>query len=178
MAINHRPKVGELLECDFGQWADPITADGHIPPEMIKKRLVVVLNGDIDGHSVVVAPISSTKAYGRLASFHEYLSPDLIAETSFYGCRDRWVKAEHIRCVSTKRLHYIFDNGKKLSQRLPNDVVTAIQKKVLIAVSGKRIIDEFDVCRSAVDELRNELIELKNTVVKLEEQLEALKNND
>ncbi|OOF79940.1 hypothetical protein BKG96_00290 [Rodentibacter caecimuris] len=144
MAINHRPKVGELLECDFGRWSDPETVNGHIPPEMIKRRLVVVLNGDIDGHSVLVAPISSTKAYGRLATFHEYLSPDLIAETSFYEKRDRWVKAEHIRCVSKKRLHYVFDNGKKLSQYLPNDVVTAIQKRVLIAVSGKRILDSLN----------------------------------
>lgn len=141
MAINHRPKVGELLECDFGQWAEPETVNGHIPPEMIKRRLVVVLNGDIDGRSVIVAPISSTKAYGRLATFHEYLSPDLIQETNFYEKRDRWVKTEHLRCVSTKRLHYIFNNGQKLNQRLPNDVVTAIQKKVLIAVSGKRILD-------------------------------------
>lgn len=142
--INHRPKVGELLECDFGRWAEPETVNGHIPPEMIKRRLVVVLNGDIDGHSVLVAPISSTKAYGRLATFHEYLSPDLIAETAFYEKRDRWVKTEHIRCVSKKRLHYVFNNGKKLSQYLPNDVVTAIQKRVLIAVSGKRILDSLN----------------------------------
>ena len=82
--INHRPRVGELLECDFGQWSEPETVNGHIPPEMRKRRLVVVLNGDIDGYSVIVAPISSTKAYGRLATFHEYLPPDLIAETNFY----------------------------------------------------------------------------------------------
>ena len=49
MAIKHRPKVGELLECDFGVWADPETVNGHIKPGMIKRRLVVVLNGDIDG---------------------------------------------------------------------------------------------------------------------------------
>lgn len=141
MAIKHRPKVGELLECDFGRWAEPETVNGHIPPEMIKRRLVVVLNGDIDGHSALVVPISSTKGYGRLATFHEYLSPDLITETAFYEKRDRWAKTEHIRCVSTKRLHYIFANGKKLSQRLPDDLITAIQKRVLIAVSGKRILE-------------------------------------
>lgn len=144
MAIRHRPKVGEILECDFGNWTEPETFDGHIPPEMIKKRLVVVLNGDIDGNSVLVVPISSTRGYGRLATFHEYLNPDLIAETRFYDKRDRWVKAEHIRCVSKKRLYYVFDNGKKLSQRLPDDVVTAIQKRVLIAVSGKRILDNLN----------------------------------
>ncbi|MDO4230436.1 MAG: type II toxin-antitoxin system PemK/MazF family toxin, partial [Capnocytophaga sp.] len=99
---------------------------------------------DIDGKSAVVVPISSTKAYGRLASFHEYISPDLIEETAFYEKRDRWAKAEHSCFVSLKRLHYIFDGGRKLSQKLPNDTITAIQKKVLIAVSGKRILDELD----------------------------------
>lgn len=146
MAIKHRPKVGELLECDFGQWSSNESADGHIPPEMVKRRLVVVLNGDIDGHSAVVVPISSTKGYGRLATFHEYLSPDLIEETHFYEKRERWAKAEHSQFVSTKRLHYVFDNrtGKRINQRLPNDIITAIQKRVLTAVSGKRIIDELE----------------------------------
>lgn len=150
MAIKHRPKVGEILECNFGKWSDPITVNGHIPPEMIKKRLVVVLNGDIDGHSVLVAPISSTKAYGRLASFHAYLNPDLITETAFYSKRDRWVKTEHLRCVSKERLYYVFNNGHRLSQHLPDEVITTIQKKVLIAVSGKRIIDELEALKSKV----------------------------
>ena len=157
--INHRPSVGELLECDFGQWSEPETVNGHIPPEMRKRRLVVVLNGDIDGYSVIVAPISSTKAYGRLATFHEYLPPDLIAETNFYTKRDRWVKTEHVRCVSKKRLYYIFDNGKKLNQKLPNDVVTEIQKKVLIAVSGKRILDNMQI---EIEDMKNEIINLKD----------------
>lgn len=151
MAIKHRPKVGELLECDFGVWADPETVNGHIKPEMIKRRLVVVLNGDIDRQSAIVVPISSTKAYGRLATYHEYLSSDLIQETAFYEKRDRWAKAEHTHFVSTKRLYYIFDKGKKLSQKLPNDVVAEIQKKVLIAVSGKRILDT----------LQQEIVQLK-----------------
>lgn len=157
MAIKHRPKVGELLECDFGQWSEPETVDGHIPPEMRKRRLVVILNGDIDGHSAVIVPISSTKAYGRLSMFHEYLSPELIVETSFYEKRDRWAKAEHTHFVSTKRLHYIFDKGRRIDQRLPNEVVAAIQRKVLIAVSGKRILDE----------LEKEISELKITIESL-----------
>ena len=108
---------------------------------------------------MIVAPISSTKAYGRLATFHEYLPPDLIAETNFYTKRDRWVKTEHVRCVSKKRLYYIFDNGKKLNQKLPNDVVTEIQKKVLIAVSGKRILDNMQI---EIEDMKNEIINLKD----------------
>lgn len=49
MAINFSPKVGEILECNFGNY--PVSQngqfsttyyDGRIPPEMIKNRLVVV----------------------------------------------------------------------------------------------------------------------------------------
>lgn len=153
MAIKHRPKVGELLECDFGQWAAPETVNGHIPPEMRKRRLVVVLNGDLDGQSAVVVPISSKKAFGRLATFHQYISPDLIQETEFYEKIDRWAKAEHCRFVSTKRLHYVFGNQQKLSQYLPRELVTEIQKKVLVAVSGKQILDD----------LQKQIEDLKNT---------------
>ncbi|MBM2610646.1 hypothetical protein JS527_05310, partial [Shigella boydii] len=48
MAINFSPKVGEILECNFGNY--PVSQngqfsttyyDGRIPPEMIKNRLVV-----------------------------------------------------------------------------------------------------------------------------------------
>lgn len=42
--ITHRPKVGEILECNFGKWSEPPSFDGHLPPEMCKKRMVVVLN--------------------------------------------------------------------------------------------------------------------------------------
>ena len=55
MAINFSPKVGEILECNFVTILlakmDRSTTyyDGRIPPEMIKNRLVVVLNGKING---------------------------------------------------------------------------------------------------------------------------------
>lgn len=46
MAINFSPKVGEILECNFGNY--PVSQngqfstkyyDGRIPPEMIKKQV-------------------------------------------------------------------------------------------------------------------------------------------
>ncbi|WP_078237468.1 type II toxin-antitoxin system PemK/MazF family toxin [Haemophilus paracuniculus] len=105
MAIKYRPKVGEILECDFGRWQEidgKSDYDRNLEPEMRKRRMVVVLNGDIDGKSAIVAPISSTKGYGRLATFHVYLSPDLIPETYFYDVRERWVK-RNIPVVSVLR---------------------------------------------------------------------------
>lgn len=68
MAINFSPKVGEILECNFGNY--PVSQngqistayyDGRIPPEMIKNRLVVVLNGKINGNACIVVPLSTTR---------------------------------------------------------------------------------------------------------------------
>ena len=67
MPINYSPKVGEILECNYGDYSRvdgrPITNqfNGHIPPEMIKHRLVVVLNGKINGNACIVVPLSTTK---------------------------------------------------------------------------------------------------------------------
>lgn len=147
MVIKYRPKVGEILECDFGRWQEANGKpdyDRNLEPEMRKRRMVTVLNGNIDGKSVVVAPISSTKGYGRLAMFHVYLSPDLIPKTYFYDVRERWVKTEHTCCVSIDRLFNILNNGKRVDVCLPSEVITEIQKAVLAAVSGKRIIDEYE----------------------------------
>ena len=60
--INYSPKVGEVLECDFGQFQyDSETQrpavdnyDGRIPPEIVKKRMVIVLNGKLDSGCLVV----------------------------------------------------------------------------------------------------------------------------
>ena len=65
MAINFSPKVGEILECNFGNY--PVIQngqfsttyyDGRIPPEMIKNRLVVVLNGKINVSSFHYQPLA------------------------------------------------------------------------------------------------------------------------
>ena len=52
MPINFSPKVGQILTCNYGNYlkdekGDVVSTavDAHIPPEMIKCRLVVVLNG-------------------------------------------------------------------------------------------------------------------------------------
>lgn len=73
MAINFSPKVGEILECNFGNY--PVSQngqfstkyyDGRIPPEMIKNRLVVVLNGKINGNACIVVPLSTTRDHDKL----------------------------------------------------------------------------------------------------------------
>ena len=101
MAITYHPKVGEVLECNFGRFKqlsdgqiDPRNFDGRIPPEMVKQRMVVILNGKLNGNCLVV-PISSAKDIGKIGQgLHVPLAPDLFEITSFYDRRERWAKAE------------------------------------------------------------------------------------
>ena len=64
MAITYIPKIGEVLECDFGnfkkigQEIDKRNYNGRIPNEMIKRRMVMVINPKIGGGCHLVVPIS------------------------------------------------------------------------------------------------------------------------
>jgi uncharacterized protein YifN (PemK superfamily) len=147
MAITYRPKVGEVLECDFGQFKlmpngdfDQRNFDGRIPPEMIKRRLVVVLNGKLGG-SCLVVPISSTQNMGGVSQgLHVPLEPDLFKVTDFYDRRDRWAKSELIQPVSNKRLYKLMDNGKRFDHYLPREKVELVQRAVIKAVSAGALI--------------------------------------
>lgn len=142
MAIQqHRLKVGEILECDYGQFSSTFHVDGHIPPEMVKKRLVVVLNAKLNGLAIVV-PISSTKNLdGIKKGYHIEIQPELVKNTSFYDKRTRWAKSELIQAVSRHRLYLIYDKGVRIIQILPRDVVVKIQKAVIKAISANTLLD-------------------------------------
>ncbi|MBN6710923.1 type II toxin-antitoxin system PemK/MazF family toxin [Haemophilus haemoglobinophilus] len=154
MAIKHRPKVGEILECNFGVWDENEKFDGHIPPEMRKRRMVVILNGNIDGKSSLVIPISSNESNDpnrkdntqneddilKSVKYHHYLDSSLFHVTDFYDKRERWALCERIATVSNKRLFYIFNKNIKLHQILPREIVTEIQKKTILALNAKVLL--------------------------------------
>lgn len=145
MAIKYRPKVGEILECDFGNFADPKDShrdkiNGRIPPEMVKKRMVVVLNGKLHD-SCVVTPISSTK---DLAGIHNGLHVPLESThfrvTSFYDQRERWAKSELTQLVSKDRLFKMRDQSDVFDLYLPFDQVTLIQVAIIKAISATKLL--------------------------------------
>lgn len=148
--INYSPKVGEVLECDFGQFQyDPATQhpvmgnyDGRIPPEIVKKRMVIVLNGKLDNGCLVV-PISSTKNLGFIAKgFHVPLDPANFRVTGFYDRRERWAKTDLIQMVSRQRLYKLRDNELRFDHHLPRDVVTQVQLAVIKAISASSLIPQ------------------------------------
>lgn len=147
MAITYTPKVGEILECDFGKFKgkngnyDKRNYDGRIPNEMIKRRMVVVVNPKIGGGLNLVVPISSTKNIAAVTKgTHIPLDESLFRETDFYDKRERWAKCEAIQLVSKERLFKMIDNGQRFDQKLPRDTVESIQKGIITAVNAKSLL--------------------------------------
>ncbi|WP_439257262.1 type II toxin-antitoxin system PemK/MazF family toxin [Lonepinella sp. BR2271] len=140
---HHRLKVGDILECDYGLLSQNINNfDGHIPPEIVKRRMVVVLNAKLQGLALVV-PISSTKNISGIQNqYHIEIDSNLIQETSFYDKRQRWAKAELIQAVSRQRLFPIYHQGKRIDNRLPYTLVEQIQKAVIKAISANILLDK------------------------------------
>lgn len=142
MAITYRPKVGEILECDFGEWSQLVNFDGHIKPEMRKRRMVVILNGNLDGHSCLVVPISSSDSdqKGFSNKYHVILPTNFFTVTDYYDKRDRWALADRITLVSKERLFIIKNNGIAINQKLPADLVSEIQIQVINAINAKQLL--------------------------------------
>lgn len=117
MAINFSPKVGEIQECNFGNY--PVIQngqfsttyyDGRIPPEMIKNRLVVVLNGKING-------------------------------LQFFDQQIRWAKADLVQQVSRNRLNRARTYRGYLNQCLPHELVADIQRAVIKSINAISLIN-------------------------------------
>lgn len=144
MALTYTPKVGEVLECNFGEFLQPPlnpVYDGLISPEIRKRRMVVVLNGRLPNGCTLVVPISShlnPNAVQR--GIHVLLEQALFTVTSFYDQRDRWALAECITHVSKDRLSQIKDRGARIPTFLPRDKVTAIQKAIIKTIAASALL--------------------------------------
>ncbi|GFZ69074.1 hypothetical protein PSE10B_55960 [Pseudomonas amygdali pv. eriobotryae] len=142
MALTYTPRVGEVLECDFGEFLQPPLKpvyNGLMAPEIRKRRMVVVLNGRLPNGCTMVVPISSSGNPNAVQrGMHVFLEPALFKVTSFYDRRDRWVLAECITHVSKDRLSQIKERGAPIPTFLPREKVAAIQKAIIktIAASG------------------------------------------
>lgn len=133
------------MECDFGQYKPDATGrhhvDGRVPPEMIKKRLAVIMNCKLH-NGIIVVPISSTHDKNKVdRGYHVRIDPRHITETAFYDRRDRWAKADLIQQVSKERLSTVRGAGKKyVTDCLPRDLVAQIQCAVMKAINGASLL--------------------------------------
>ncbi len=145
MALKYTPKVGEVLECDFGEFLSPPPKpihDGLIPPEIRKRRLAIVLNGRLPNGCVLVVPVSSSEnTNAEIRGFHIRLATELFPVTSFYDERERWALAECITHVSKSRLSQIKERGVPLPSYLPREKVAEIQKAVIKTISASALLN-------------------------------------
>lgn len=149
MPINFSPKVGEILECNFGSYplgADgkPVTTfwDGHLPPEMVKNRLVIVLNGKINGNACIIVPLSSTCDRDKLQrGMHVEIGEAVIEECRFFSQRTRWAKADLVQQVSRYRLNRARTDRGYLNQCLARELVAEIQKAVIKSINASWMLN-------------------------------------
>lgn len=149
MAINFSPSVGQILTCNYGRY--PVdengsvvnnVVDAHMPPEMIKFRLVVVLNGKLNGNACIVVPISTSKDQNKLdRGFHIELPEGLVQEAKYFPQRESWVKCDMVQTVSNERLNRPMkvDRGW-ITQCLPRQTVTEIQKAVIKSINASSLL--------------------------------------
>lgn len=145
MTITFSPAVGEVIECDFGDFMTPPPRpmfNGLISPEIVKKRMVVVLNGRLPNECCLVVPISSSGSNKSAVDrgFHVHLPPSLFTVTNFYDQRDRWAITDCMTHVSKRRLSVILNSGSKVKDILPRDVVTKIQKAAIKSLNAAALI--------------------------------------
>jgi len=145
MPINYNPKVGEILECDFGNFLSPPLKpiyNGLISPEIRKRRMIVVINGKLPNGCCLVVPISSCHNPSAVErGFHIYLEPNFFIGTSFYdGSRDRWALCECLTHVSKTRLFQLFKNHVLVKKHLEREQVTTIHRSIIKTINAQSLL--------------------------------------
>jgi len=139
MAISYNPDVGEVLICDFGMFrVPPLTpsCDGRLPPEMIKRRPVVVLSSKISKACIVV-PLSTTLDKAKLnKGMHIEVPEDAIPEMAYFPSKIRWAKSDLVGQVSHERLFMLRAPSRSHTHKhyLSRELVAEIQKGVIKSI--------------------------------------------
>ncbi len=109
MAITFHPKSGTVLICDF--------STGFQPPEMVKRRPVVVMSPRRRHHSglCLVVPFSTVKPDPVEAVHH--LIP-VGSYPFFHRQTDVWAKGDMLTCVAFRRLDRVLLNGSYVAPGL------------------------------------------------------------
>ncbi|AVF33847.1 type II toxin-antitoxin system PemK/MazF family toxin [Rahnella sikkimica] len=145
MSINFKPKVGQVLDCNYGVYPKDTNGcildnivDAHMPPEMVKRRLVIVLNGKLNGNSSIVVPLSTTLDEIKLKrGFHVQLDAGVIEDLKYFPPKTCWAKCDMVQTVSNRRLNKPMLAGRGwLSQCIPVNIITLIQQAILNSIKS------------------------------------------
>ncbi len=128
MPLSFHPKPGHVLMCDFGTAA--------VPPEMVKKRPVVVLPRS-NAHVCTAVPLSTRPPQTLLPHHHEMAAASLPGDLARNRC---WAKCDMIATVSLARLDRVRTgrgaDGRRrfVSQRVTPADLEAVRRGVLFAL--------------------------------------------
>ncbi|EJA5983773.1 type II toxin-antitoxin system PemK/MazF family toxin [Salmonella enterica] len=134
MAIQHHPKPGQILLCDFSQ--------GFKEPEMIKpSRPVIVLSGSMPSRANLVTVVAcSTTEPETIRNYHYKIPSRSMPPTKHFFGRDTWVKGDMVYTVAFHRLTTIYlgrgDGGKRLyyTNKLGKEQMNEIYRCVLCGI--------------------------------------------
>ena len=130
MPIAFLPRPGTVLICDF--------RTGFVPPEMVKRRPVVVLSphrSELSGPHIVV-PLSTTKPW-HIQPVHVPLP---IRRYNFLrGPEEIWAKCDMLTAVASSRLERLYSNGHRITPIVRDRDLTAIRRGVLHAIGLSRL---------------------------------------
>jgi uncharacterized protein YifN (PemK superfamily) len=128
--IYYHPEPGDVLFCNF---VEP-GADPHAPPEMVKRRRVIVLStkkAHRKPRTLLVAPLS-THSPEPIEAFR-YL---LVARYPFfYSASEVWVKGDMLAHAALSRLDPILDRGRVVRARLTSEDLIGARRAILHALS-------------------------------------------
>ena len=142
MAINFSPTVGQVLQCHFGQFGGSgDQSSGHsdfnrrIPPEMVKNRLVIVLNGRLSRQSCIVVPLSRSQDPSKTcAGVHIEVASDAICSLDYFA------KADCIHTVSNRRLHLPTHAKGAVKWVVDSALVGRIQRAAIMALNASALL--------------------------------------
>lgn len=125
MPITFHPRPATVLICDF--------TTGFLPPEMVKRRHVVVMSPRYRRHSglCLVAPFS-TVAPVPVEPHHYEIQAG--AYPFFDPAKSVWAKADMLTSVSFRRPDRVLLHGRYVSPSLNPDDFQAIRRAVLAAL--------------------------------------------
>lgn len=95
MALRFAPKLGTIVLVNFDK--------GFVPPEMVKKRLAVIISPDIKerGKLVTVVPLSTTEPVKVMPYHFRFSIPFELP--AYWSSKECWVKGDMINAVSFDR---------------------------------------------------------------------------
>ena len=129
MAIAFHPEQGSILTCDF--------STGFMPPEMVKRRPVLVMSPIIKSRPGLCTVVClSTQKPDPIMPYHMPITlPEPLPRN--WENEDNWVKGDMVYAVSFTRLSFavlVKDRiGKRLYYRntIPDAEIQAVQRCIL-----------------------------------------------